>query len=875
MKKVILVDGNNLLFRSYYATAYSGNIMKNSKGFPTNAIYGFINMINKIIDEENPQYMMIAFDKGKTFRHDKYESYKDGRIETPIELKQQFPITKKICEAMGIHYFEIDNYEADDIIGTFAKKVDEDPEFVATIVSSDKDLLQLISDDVDVKLLKQTGFIRMNRELFKETYGVEPIGMIDLKALMGDASDNIPGVKGIGEKTAITLLSKYETLDNLYEHIDELSDKTKEKLLNDRENAYMSKDIATIYCDVPINSDLNNICYHGIDALEYIKILEDLEFYSLIKKLDIDPNLLEQNRINKVQRDDVKVEIVTDTSNIKIEGDYALYLEISGSNYHKDKAFGVGIYNEKTSIYIPFDALLNNPKILVNGSNVYTYDLKKLLYVLRRYNIDFDNCDYDLMIAAYLLNYNIKDDISYLAHNKNYDIPFYEETFGKGIKAHEPEEYELAKECIEKARFIYETKDMFLNELKDDQSLMLFHSIEMPLVRVLTDMEYTGIRVDKNYLENTGKELEKKIKKLELDIYNMAGCEFNISSPKQLGVVLFETLEIPYPKRIKDNNYSTSKDILDKLTGSYPIIDMILEYRMLTKLQSNYIVGLINEIMEDGKIHTIFTQTLTRTGRLSSVSPNLQNIPIRTEEGRLIRRAFIPEEDSCILSSDYSQIELRVFASLANAENLIEAFKEGADIHSKTASDIFGVPIDKVDKNMRRTAKAVNFGILYGISSFGLSEDLGIDVVSAKKFIDNYLETYPKIKQHMQDVIEDARQKGYVKTIMNRKRVIDELNNKQYMIRQQGERIALNTPVQGSSADILKKAMIEIYQEFRERNLKSKILIQVHDELVFNVLNNELNEVKGIVESIMENTYQLNVPLKVDIEVGKDWYEAK
>ena len=875
MKKVILVDGNNLLFRSYYATAYTGNVMKNSKGFPTNAVYGFINMINKIINEEKPEYMMIAFDKGKTFRHDKYESYKDGRSETPQELKDQFPVAKEICEAMGIHYFEIDNYEADDIIGTFAKEVNKNPDFIATIISSDKDLLQLITDEVDVKLLKQTGFIRMDKNLFKETYGVDPIGMIDLKALMGDSSDNIPGVKGIGEKTAISLLTKYQTLDNLYEHIDEVSGKTKEKLLNDKENAYMSQDIATIYCDVPINTDLENIRYNGINALEYVALLEELEFYSLIKKLDLDKDMLEQNRKKETTHEEIKVEILTDLSNFKIEDDYALYLEIYGTNYHKDKVFGVGIYNKEISVFIPFDVLKQNPNVLKTGKTMLTYDLKKISYIFKNNNILFDECDYDLMIASYLLNYNIKDDISYLAHNKDYNILFYEDTFGHGAKMHEASLEEVAKLSLEKARFIYETKDEFLNELKDDGSLMLFHNIEMPLVEVLTDMELTGVRVNKEYLEKTGEELKVRIKKLEEEIYEMAGCTFNISSPKQLGVVLFETLAIPYPKKIKDNNYSTSKEILDKLVGNYPIVDKVLEYRMLTKLESNYVVGLINEIMEDGKIHTIFTQTLTRTGRLSSISPNLQNIPIRTEEGRLIRKAFIPEDNSCILSSDYSQIELRLFASFANAENLIEAFINGADIHAKTASDIFGIPIEAVDKDMRRTAKAVNFGILYGISSFGLSEDLGIDIASAKGFIDSYLETYPRIKQYMQEVIEDAKEKGYVKTIMNRKRVIEELNNKNYMVRTQGERIALNTPVQGSSADILKKAMIEIYQEFKEKDLKSKMLIQVHDELVFNVVNNELDVVKEIVERVMENTYQLNVPLKVDIETGKDWYEAK
>ena len=397
----------------------------------------------------------------------------------------------------------------------------------------------------------------------------------------------------------------------------------------------------------------------------------------------------------------------------------------------------------------------------------------------------------------------------------------------------------------------------------------------MPLVEVLMDMELTGIRVNCDFLNQMGKELDAKIEVLEQEIYDLAGEVFNISSPKQLGAILFEKLALPYPKKVKDHSYSTSKEILDKLVNDYPIVEKILDYRMLTKLKSNYVTGLLAEVAEDGKIHTIFTQTLTRTGRLSSICPNLQNIPIRTEEGRLIRKAFIPEENACILSSDYSQIELRIFASLANVDNLIRAFEEGKDIHAKTASDIFGVPLEEVTKDMRRTAKAVNFGILYGISSFGLSEDLGIDIASAKNFIEGYLNTYPEIKQYMNEVIQKAYQDGYVKTIMNRKRTIDELKNKSYLVRSQGERIALNTPIQGSSADILKKAMIEIYREFNDKKIRSKMLIQVHDELVFNVYYEEKEEVEEIVRRIMENTYQLNAPLKVDIESGSDWYEAK
>ncbi len=870
LKKVILVDGNNLLFRSYYATAYNGNVMKNSKGFPTNAVYGLINMLNKIINEEKPEYMMLAFDKGKTFRHDKYASYKDGRMETPEELKMQFPVAKEICTAMGITYLEIDNYEADDIIGTFAKEVDENEDYIATIISSDKDLLQLISNDVEVKLLKQTDYIRMNKQTFIDTYGIEPIKMIDLKALMGDPSDNIPGVKGIGEKTALTLLKEYNSLDNLYNNIENIKGKTKEKLENDKDNAYMSYDIATIYKEVPINTDFDSIIYRGIDSLKYIELLEDLEFYSLIKKLDIKEEQIKENVIEPIN-----YKIIEDINNFKITDDYAIYLEMLGDNYHNAKPLGFGIYNNEEAYYIPFELVLNNKNIFNDIYNKKTYDLKKILVTAKYNDFKVSNCNFDLMVAAYLLNYNINDDIAYIANNMGTKIDFYENLYGKGTKLAEPDIEVVAENTIRKAKFIYDIEDRIKREINENDAVYLFEEIEMPLIEVLADMEYTGIKVDKSFLESMGEELSIKMDLLSKEIYNLAGEEFNISSPKQLGVILFEKMLIPYPKKIKDNNYSTSKDILDKLAGKYLIVDKVLEYRTLAKLQSNYVVGLIQEIHDDGRIHTIFNQTLTRTGRLSSVSPNLQNIPIRLEYGRLIRKAFIPNENSIILSGDYSQIELRIFASLANEENLIEAFKSGKDIHAKTASDIFGVNELAVTKDMRRTAKAVNFGILYGISSFGLSEDLGINIASAKDFIDTYLQMYPGIKDFMNKTIEDAHNLGYVKTIMNRKRTIEELNNKNFMIRQQGERMALNTPIQGSSADILKKAMVEIYKELNDRNLKSKMLIQVHDELVFNVLEDEADIIKELVERIMENTYKFNVPLKVDIEFGKDWYQAK
>lgn len=868
MKKVVLVDGNNLLFRSFYATSYSGTIMRNSKGFPTNALYGFINMLNKIIQEENPEYMMVALDKGKTFRHEQFKEYKGKRDEMPNELREQFPVAKEVMDKMGITYYEIDRYEADDIIGTFSRVINEDSELEGLIVSSDKDLLQLITDKVHVKLLKQTGHLLMTPETFKETYKVEPKRMIDLKALMGDASDNIPGVKGIGEKTAISLLEKFDNIDNLYENIDQVTGKTKEKLEVDKEKAYMSRELATIYKEVPIDTSLEKIRYRGLQVEEYLALLTELEFYSLIKKVDVKTSTLQE------KPKDLEFEIVKDLNDLKLEHPYAVFVELLGTNYHKDQVLGFGIYGEDGAYFIPTAVLETKKTFFESSIEKYTYDLKRLIVVLKRFDMSINHVLYDSMIAGYLLNYNVKDDISYLARMKGFDIDFYENIYGKNTRVHIPEEQALGLDIVSKAKFIYDTHDIFLNELEQEEEMYLFKEIEMPLVEVLADMEMTGIKVNSEYLKNFGEKLQQEFTNLEQEIYTLAGEEFNISSPKQLGVILFEKLSLPYPKRVKDGNFSTAKEILDKLSGRYEIVDKVLRYRTLTKIYTTYVIGLLSEV-QDGRIHTIFNQTLTRTGRLSSVSPNLQNIPIRLEEGRMIRKAFVPDEDSYLLSSDYSQVELRIFASLSGAENLINAFLHDDDIHARTAADIYHVEIQDVTKEMRRNAKAVNFGILYGISSFGLSEDLNIDVATAKKFMDTYLSTYPGIQEFMKSVIADAYQNGYVKTIMGRKRTIEELKNKNYMVRSQGERIALNTPIQGTSADILKKAMIDIYQEFKKENLKSKMLIQVHDELVFNVKKEEMEIVQKIVREKMENVYPFKVPLKVDIEFGSDWYDAK
>lgn len=859
MKKVILVDGNNLLFRSYFATAYTGNTMRNSKGFPTNGLYGLVNMLNKIIREEKPEYMLVAFDKGKTFRHEKYLDYKGGRNETPDDLKRQFSVAKKLVPLMGIKCFEIDNYEADDIIGTYSKMALIDPEFETTIVSSDKDLLQLINEETEVKLLKQKDYIRMNEETFIDTYGIKPIRMIDLKGLMGDASDNIPGVKGIGEKTALKLLQEYDSLENVYDNIDNIKGATKQKLIDGKESAFMSKDIATIYNEVPVTYSLEELKYDGPDVNGLREIYSDLEFYSFLKDF----------KEEEKKEEKLEYKIIENIDDLKLKEKVSAYLEISETNYHNADIYGMSLYDGENAYYVPFEVLKENKNIL-DGKEIYTYDLKKMIVSLNKYDIDIKNCTFDAMIAGYILNYNVKDDIAYLANTFNYDITLFDNFKKEKNMSTEA----LADLTVKKAKFIYDIKDEFINKMKEEEQLELFSNIEMKLSFVLASMEIEGVRVDTKVLDEMGENINKKLDELTSEIYNYAGEEFNIQSPKQLGEILFEKLEIPYPKK-KKTSYSTAREILDKIVDYHPIVEKIIEHRTLNKIYTTYIVGIKNCVKEDGKLHTIYTQTLTRTGRLSSIEPNLQNIPIRYKEGKEIRKAFIPEENSVFLSSDYSQIELRMFAHMSGEQNLIDAFKHHLDIHTKTAMDIYHVSKDEVTKNMRRDAKAVNFGIIYGISSFGLAEDLGVDIKTAKKFLDNYLETFPGIKNYMDKVIKDAYETGYVKTIMNRKRKIDELYNTNHMIKVQGERMALNTPVQGSSADILKKAMIDIYNEFNRLNLKSKMILQVHDELIFNVKNDELEKVKEIVINFMENAYKLNVPLEVDVEIGKNWYDAK
>lgn len=849
MKKIVLIDGNNLLFRSYYATAYSGGMMKNSKGFPTNALYGFTNMINKILKEEKPDYMLVALDKGKTFRHDSYTEYKAGRQEMPEELGLQIEYSKKLLEGMGISYKEAKGYEADDIIGTMSTKVDDNTEVL--IISSDRDLLQLINNKVKVKLLKSKDYLLLDEKNFFKEYGIEPNKVIDLKGLQGDSSDNIPGVKGIGEKTALKLLNEYKSIENIYVNIDNIKGKLKETLITYKDDAFMSKQLATIYKEVPLDITLEDIKYNGSNDVELRKIYEELEFYSFLKNIKEVKSMVKENN-----------NIVESIDHINKDDALAIYIELDSTNPHTSNILGVALYNSKTSIFLTKEEIT---KDILSKKILYTYDLKKVLISLKKLGLEIETITFDTMIAAYLLNYNVKDDIAHLSNQMNYDMPFFEV-----ISKSKNIDMDMVKDlCINKARFIYETYEIFQNKLKAENHVDLFYNLEMPLIKVLSDMEYSGIKVDKKVLSDMEDEVKIKLELLSNSIYNKAGEEFNINSYKQLGNILFDKLKVPFNKK-----RSTDREYLLKHKDKYPIIDKILEYKMLNKIYTTYVVGLQNYIFADSKIHTTYTQTLTRTGRLSSLEPNLQNIPIRYENGRIIRKAFVPEND-LLMSVDYSQIELRIFAHFSKEKNLIDAFNNNMDIHTKTAMDLFQVSEKEVSNNMRRQAKAVNFGILYGISGFGLSENLDVDINEARTFIDKYLKTFPGIKEYMDNTKTHAKELGYVETITGRKRIVDELFNKNAVIRKSGERIALNTPIQGSSADIIKMAMISIDKKFKEHKIKSKMILQIHDELVFDIFEEEKTKVESIVVDTMENIIKLSVPLKVSVSYGKNWYETK
>ena len=846
MKKIVLIDGNNLMFRSYYATAYTGSLMKNSKGLVTNALYGFANMINKIIEEEKPEYMCVAFDVGKSFRHREYADYKAGRNATPEELKVQMPIAREMLDKMGIFNINVLDYEADDIIGTLSKRANLDPEWDALLVTSDHDYLQLITDVVNVKLLKPKGFTKYTPKVFVEEYGITPEKIVDLKALMGDSSDNIPGVPGVGEKTALKLLQEHGTLDNLYDGIDKVKGKLKDKLVENKESAYFSYKLATIFCDVPINNEFEDMIYKGPTS-ELDDFYRELEFYSLINK---------HESVKKIEVSN-NSKILEEVTEINLSNQIAYYIECDNENYHMANILGMGLYDGENLFFVEKEDI-REVMDYIRDVVKYTFELKKNMCLLNDVDI---NTIFDLNLAAYLLNKTTKDDLAVLMNNDGLEVPIFHDIVKK--------EMDVKAIVTMKAKYIYDLHDKYIDDLKSEEMYDLYTNIEHPLIRVLAKMELAGIVCDKDILANMVSEIKVQIDELQKKIYELCGMEFNISSPKQLAEVLFDKLGLPHGKKI-----STSAEVLEKIVDTHPVIASILEYRNITKLYSTYLEGLNKYILEDGKIHTIYKQTLTRTGRLSSVDPNMQNIPARDELGRLVRKAFLPVNQE-FLSSDYSQIELRILAHISESQELIQAFVNGDDIHTKVAADIFDKRQDEVTKDERRTAKAVIFGIVYGISGFGLGENIGVSAREAKMFIEKYYELYPGVKRYMDMVVKDAYDCGYVRTLFNRKRNIDELFSSNYMIRSGGERIALNTPIQGTSADIIKKAMVEIDKAFEVNNIKSKMILQVHDELIFDVLEEEKEKVSDIVSTIMESTVKLSTPLKVSHDFGTDLYETK
>lgn len=908
-RKIVLIDGNSILNRAFYGIP----ALTNKKGLPTNAVYGFLNIMFKILEEETPEYLAVAFDvKHPTFRHEKYAQYKGTRKPMPEELVCQLPVIKDVLSAMGIAILEKPGYEADDILGTLAVKSAADG-LLVSLVSGDRDLLQLASDKVKIRIPKtkqgKTEVEDYYNQQVIEKYEITPAQIIDLKGLMGDASDNIPGVPGIGEKTAIKILKEFSTIENAYAHVEDIKpNKAKESLKENYSLAVLSKELATIKtdCDLayePENALLGNIfneqAYHKIKELEFKTILKRFDFDMTNHNKDAEASFLTILISTQAEQ------IVRELSQLSQNQDFSLgacvfqkteeemrhpagsdgqYTFLQASEKTEDGLLGVSLAYQRDGVlkvvFIKGQALERNngrlavlSRIFDQASRVYTIDLKKQL---SRLVLDKKENIVDLSIAAYLLN-PLKD--SYEANDlaRDYldmDIPAFVDLFGKKTWGEAGEEEAFPLYCCYGAYTAYEAGPRLLAELKNTDMEKLFCQVEMPLVFTLYDMEKWGVRVNKKALGEYGERLVGRICELEERIHQEAGEDFNINSPKQLGPVLFEKLKLPYGKKTK-TGYSTSADVLEKLRGEHPIIDLILEYRQLTKLKSTYADGLAGYILEDGRIHTKFNQTITATGRLSSTEPNLQNIPIRMELGREIRKVFIPEDGFVFLDADYSQIELRVLAHMSDDQKLIAAYREEQDIHKITASEVFHTPLDQVTPAQRSNAKAVNFGIVYGISSFGLGQGLNITRKEAQNYIERYFETYPRVREFLDELVESGKKNGYAASLFQRRRPIPELSSRNFMQRSFGERIAMNSPVQGTAADIIKIAMIRVNQALKKKNLKSRLILQIHDELLVETHKDEIEKVKKIMEEEMFHAARLSVPLEVEVKQGDSWYDSK
>ncbi|MWV44004.1 DNA polymerase I [Paenibacillus sp. HJL G12] len=886
--KLILIDGNSIIYRAFFAMPP----LTNNKGLHTNAVYGFTNMLLRLIEDHKPTHMMVAFDAGKiTFRHEGYQEYKGGREKTPPELSEQFPLLKELLQGFGISQFELSGYEADDIIGTVSR-IAEEAGHQILVVTGDKDMLQLASDHVQVGLTRKgvTEIETYAPEQIQERYGLTPLQIIDLKGLMGDASDNIPGIPGVGEKTALKLLHQFGSVEEVLANTSELKGKMKEKIETHADDAVMSKKLATIYREVPLDKSFDDMNFNGLKEETAGPALAKLEFKSLLERLSFkaDGSNPDHPAQEQAPAKEIKVEIL-DEEHIHVLVEAlstieALHVETNGDNPHHADVIGAVFSSPEQHYYVSYELLkteeaepvrkwLADQDIPKRG-----YDLHRTDLALHWKGIAFAGASFDVQLAAYLLD-PTESNQNVHALAAKYGLQFLasdEEVYGKGAKYKVPEDEVLSKHMAAKSAAILDLIPQQERELEGNEMASLFHDLEMPLSRILADMEKQGISVNKNDLTELGKEFEGQISELVKEIYEIAGTEFNLNSPKQLGEILFVKLGLPVVKKTK-TGYSTDAEVLEKLAPYHDVVRLILQYRTIAKLQSTYVEGLLKEISpETGKVHTYYRQTIAATGRLSSQYPNLQNIPIRLEEGRKIRKVFVPSEpDWHILAADYSQIELRVLAHISDDKGLKEAFLHDMDIHTKTAMDVFGVQAEEVDSNMRRSAKAVNFGIVYGISDYGLSQNLNITRKEAARFIDQYFDAFSGVRRYMDDIVKDAKRDGYVTTLLERRRYLPEINASNFNLRSFAERTAMNTPIQGTAADIIKLAMVHMDAALAEKKLKSRMLLQVHDELVFEVPADELELMKKLVPETMEKALALSVPLKAEVSYGMNWYEAK
>ncbi|HGG1211199.1 DNA polymerase I [Streptococcus pyogenes] len=875
--KLLLIDGSSVAFRAFFALYNQIDRFKNHSGLHTNAIYGFHLMLDHMMKRVQPTHVLVAFDAGKTtFRTEMYADYKAGRAKTPEEFREQFPYIREMLTALGIAYYELEHYEADDIIGTLDKMAERtEVPFDVTIVSGDKDLIQLTDENTVVEISKKgvAEFEEFTPAYLMEKMGLTPNQFIDLKALMGDKSDNIPGVTKIGEKTGLKLLHEFGSLEGIYEHIDGFkASKMKENLINDRDQAFLSKTLATINTASPITIGLDDIVYNGPDVASLSQFYDEMDFVQLKKGL---ASQMPQEPVAAISYQEV-----TNVSADLFSAEDIFYFETLRDNYHREAIIGFA-WGHGEQIYASTDLslLATDSFKQVFQKPIATYDFKRSKVLLSHLGIELVAPSYDARLANYLLSTVEDNELSTIARIFT-DISLEEDdtVYGKGAKRAVPVKDVLLEHLARKVKVLLDSKSQMLDKLTAHEQLDLYQNIELPLANVLARMEIEGIKVNRATLQDMAEQNKVIIEALTQEIYDMAGQEFNINSPKQLGSILFEKMQLPLEMTKKTKTgYSTAVDVLERLAPIAPIVAKILDYRQITKLQSTYVIGLQDYILADGKIHTRYVQDLTQTGRLSSVDPNLQNIPVRLEQGRLIRKAFTPsQEDAVLLSSDYSQIELRVLAHISGDEHLIAAFNEGADIHTSTAMRVFG--IDKaadVTANDRRNAKAVNFGIVYGISDFGLSNNLGITRKQAKSYIDTYFERYPGIKAYMENVVREAKDKGYVETLFKRRRELPDINSRNFNVRSFAERTAINSPIQGSAADILKIAMINLDKALQAGGFRAKMLLQVHDEIVLEVPNDELTAIKKLVKDTMEAAVDLAVPLCVDESTGQSWYEAK